>query len=558
MRPIFSPTATWSRQSAAAEPTSRWCVGAIAGLCCVLAAAGCGTDWHVPAADRLVVRLSRDPTTLDPAHIVDLDGARIAAKLFQGLVTFDEALRPIPDLARSWTLSPDARTYRFCLRPGVRFFNGREVTAEDFRYSFERVLHPATASPRTWVLSRLRGAGTYMRSGHGHVPGIRVRGPLDLELELEKPFAPFLSLLGLTTAAVVPREEVERLGVDYAFHASGTGPFCLVRWQHNQELVLKRNPFYAGTEPCLGGIQYRVVPEDFTALVSFEKGGLDVLPEIMAAVYDRYCSTPRFRARLTHRRSLNTYYLGLNNCRPPFHDVRVRQALNCAIDREKILRTVLQGRGVPAAGPLPPLLRGGPAPAGYPYDPQRARRLLREAGYPDGFAMTIYLSADPDSLDVCLAIQAYLNAIGVRAGVVQLEWSTFLETVARGEAPAFWLSWWADYPDAENFLYPLFHSANWGAGGNRSRFADSGIDQQIERALEVTDNDARRARYRQIEARIVELAPWVFCWHKDAVSISSPRVRGYRPEPLAVMETGTGMCLAAGPAPELPTGHPRP
>jgi peptide/nickel transport system substrate-binding protein/oligopeptide transport system substrate-binding protein len=445
---------------------------------------------------------------------------------------------PVGDLALSWTLSRDGRIYRFALRKDALFFNGRPVTAHDVAFSFERVLAPETRSPRTWVLSRIQGAEAFMRGSAGRVAGLRVLGDYELEIELTEPFAPFVSMLGLTTAYVVPREEVERLGEEFGRHASGSGPFMLVEWKHNQHVRLRKNPHWQGPGPLSSGICYRIIPEDFTAMVAFEKGSLDILPEIMASEYARYTRDPKWQGGVKQAIGLNTYYLGLNCARGPFKDARVRQALNYAIDRETMLSALLDGRGEIARGPVPPKLRRGPAPSGYVYDPQRARALLAAAGYPDGFSMQIYQTADTENLDMCQAVQAYLQAVGIDVSIVQLEWSTFLAAVADGEADAFWLSWWADYPDAENFLYPLFHSANLGAGGNRSRYVDARYDRLIEQAVASPENRRRDALYAQSEDLITTQAPWIFFWHKHACSLHRPEIGGYEAVPLTVMEKG--------------------
>ncbi len=514
-------------------------------LCFVfLLLGGCSAKGTAKIPNSLYIRLKKNPTTLDPAKIVDLDSARIAAKLFNGLVCFDNSLSVVPDIAASWRVSDDGLTYHFNLKKGVRFFNGREVTASDFAFSFRRVLDPATRSPRTWVLSRIKGAVQFMTGEHNEVAGIRVKGPYELEITLEEPFAPFISFLGLTAAYVVAREEVQRWQEDFGFHSSGTGPYILKEWQHNQFLLLGANKNYFNTAPLLSGIYYKIVPEDFTALVEFEKGDLDILPEILASEYKRFAGDARWQPYIKMAQSLNTYYLGLNCQVAPFNDKRVRKAMNLAIDREKILATLMEGRGTGARGPLPPLLRGGPAPQGYPYNPARAIKLLQEAGYPQGFVMTLYQTADVENLDICQVIQSYLRDVGIDARIVQLEWSTFLDVVARGEATSFWLSWWADYPDAENFLFPLFHSKNWGPGGNRSRFKNERIDTLLSQAVVTLDDAKRRSLYHIAEEIIIDEAPWVFFWHKSVGCIHQPWVKGYTMKPLAVMEKSTAVYIA--------------
>ena len=510
-------------------------------LVAVLLSGGCADSSANRQPDTLRIRLKKDPATLDPARIVDLDGARIAAKLYNTLVTFGDDLTVVPDLAASWTVSADRRTYTFFLRRGVRFHNGRELTAEDVRYSFERVLRPATRSPRTWVLSRIAGARPFMEGRAERLAGLRAGGPYEIVIELDEPFAPFLSLLGLTTASIIARDTGEALTGDGGFHPCGTGPFAFKQWRHNQWLQLERHEAFFCGRPAVTNIRYEIVPEDFTALVAFEKGDLDLVPEIMAADYDRLARDPRRRECFLRQPELNTYYIGLNCRRAPFTDARVRRAMHHAIDKHRILATVLGGRGVPAVGPLPPALRGTGGRERYPYDPDRARALLRAAGYPDGFSMTLYQAADAESLDILQAIQAYLTAVGIRVQLRQLEWSAFLDTVSSGEAQAFWLSWWADYPDAENFLFPLFHSSTVGSGGNRCRFSDAAVDAALSGALQIDDPERRRAAYRALEQDIVTLSPMVWCWHKSVTGIRQPWVEQVRIPALPVMEKFTAV-----------------
>ncbi len=484
----------------------------------------------------LCVRLKSNPTTLDPALIVDVDGARIAAKLYNGLVAFDENLSPVSDIAEAWTISEDGLNYRFKLKEDVMFFNGRRVMASDFKYSFERVLDPETRSPRTWVLSRIKGAKEYMNRKADHVSGISIISENEIEIRLDEPFAPFLCFLGLTTAYVVPREEVARWGADFSFHGSGTGPFVLDTWNHNQFIVFRANNKYFGEGPNISGIYYKIVPEDFTAMVEFEKGSIDVLPEIIFSEYKRYADDPKWKGQIKTAPGLNTYYLGFNCEKKPFNDPRVRKALSYAIDREKILSSIMNRRGTPASGPIPPILRKFPVEERYLYDPAKSKKLLKEAGYPKGFSMKIYQTADIENLNLCLVIQSYLKDINIGADIVQLEWSSFLETVTKGEAQSFWLSWWADYPDAENFLFPTFHSTNRGPGGNRSRFYNNKVDDFLSQAVKVLDDKKRSELYKRIEEIIIDQAPWIFFWHKASVAVCQPWVKEYSVAPIPVME----------------------
>ena len=451
----------------------------------------------------LYLRLNSNPTTLDPALITDVQGGGISAKLFNGLVRFNENLDLMPDIAHSWKLSDDHMTYMFRLRRDVRFSNGRRVTAQDFKYSFERVLTPKTKAPLTWVLDRIEGANDFIAGRAGSVSGIRVVNDHTLALKLQKPFGPFLSLLAMTTAYVVPREEVERLGQDFGTHPVGSGPYLLTEWKHGQFITLTAREDYFEGKPKLNGIFYRVIPEDLTAVMEFETGHLDVL-QIPSSEYKRYTTDPAWRDQVYGRPGLNTYYLGLNCTRPPFNDIRVRQAVNMAVDRKHILNTVFEKRGVLANGPIPPglwkstVLRQNRE--GYSFDPDKARKLIREAGA-EGKTIKIYITADPEVLDIIEVVQSYLSRAGLKAEIVQLDWSAFKQAVNEGEPDAFWLSWWADYPDPENFLFPLFHSASVGPSGNQTRCIDPELDRLIETAQQTMDERLRYRLYRQAEDR---------------------------------------------------------
>ncbi|HTP06157.1 MAG TPA: ABC transporter substrate-binding protein [Nitrospirota bacterium] len=500
----------------------------------IIPAGGCHRtdDGRLPGY--LYLRLNSNPTTLDPALITDVQGGGIAAKLFNGLVRFNENLDIIADIARSWRLSEDQLTYTFRLRHDARFSNGRKVTARDFEYSFERVLTPKTKAPLTWVLDKIEGANDFIDGRAAAISGIHVVDDHTLVLKLDKPFGPFLSLLAMTTAYVVPREEVERLGQDFGTHPIGSGPYVLTEWKHGQYLMLTAREDYFDGKPKLNGIYYRVIPEDLTAVVEFETGHLDVLL-IPSSEYRRYTTDPAWRDLVFGRPGLNIYYLGLNCTRPPFNDVRVRRAVNMAIDRQHILNTVFEKRGTLAVGPIPSELWKSRtltrAVAGYSYDPEKAKALIREAGA-EGATVKIYITPDVEVLDIIEVIQNYLTKVGLKVEITQLDWSALKHAVNEGEPDAFWLSWWADYPDPENFLYPLFHSASVGSGGNRTRCMDPELDRLIETAQRTMNEKQRYRLYREAEDRIIKNAPWVFMWHKADYFVIQPWVKDFKIHPL--------------------------
>jgi len=500
----------------------------------------------------LYLRLSSDITTLDPAMIVDVAGGTVSAKIFNGLVRFDEDSKIIPDLAESLSISKDGKVYTFKLRQGVRFHNGRELRADDVKYSFERVLNPGTKSSRTWLFDRISGAREFMDGTEAHVHGIKALDEYTVEIEIKEPFGPFLSLLAMPPAYIVPEEEVEvkvegkEDRKDFSSHPIGTGPFKIKEWKRGRELILSANDDYFLKIPKIRGVIYRIIPEELTAIAEFESGNLDVMG-VPSTEFRRYSESPRWRGLIQKSHGLNTFYLGLNCQKPPFNDRRVRLAMNYAIDRERILKTMLEGRGELASGPIPPFLKPSTLAlreregvrVGYRYDPDKARSILREAGLENGFEFRIYQAPDQDTVDIMEVVQQYLKDVGIKAEIVQLEWSAFKEAINKGEADSFWLSWKADYPDPENFLFPVFHSSNWGSAGNRARFKDPEIDRLIEDAQREPEENKRLYYYSEAERRVTEEAPWVFFWHKNDYIIHQPWVKGIKSYPIYNADKGT-------------------
>ncbi len=485
----------------------------------------------------LYLRLNANPTTLDPALVVDVPGGSLSAKLFNGLVRLDVNLNVVPDIAERWETRDRGTTYIFHLRKGVIFTNGREVTADDFKYSFTRILDPRTKSPNTWVLERILGAKEFLKGrAIDSIPGIQASDRYTLTIRLERPFSPFLKLLTMPTAYVVPREEVQRWGPDFSTHPVGTGPFILKEWNHNSTLVFVRNKRYFDEKAKVAGIVYRIIPEDLTAVTEFEVGNLDAIA-IPPSEYVKYRDSPKWRPLIASSKGLNTYYLGFNCSRPPFDDVNLRRAVSCAIDRKKILETFYEGRGRLAEGPVPDLLRKWPAPGVYSYDPERAKSIIAGERLKNR-VINFYVSADQEVVDIAEVIQYYLRKVGLDVRIKQLEWSAYKSALNNGEADMFWIGWWADYPDPENFLFPLFHSSNHGAGGNRSRYTNKEVDLLIEAGQAAADPSDANRYYMAAEKIITSECPWVFFWHRTDFTLRQPWVKQYKIYPIYSMDKG--------------------
>jgi ABC-type transport system substrate-binding protein len=290
------------------------------------------------------------------------------------------------------------------------------------------------------------------------------------------------------------------------------------------EIVLERNPFSTEAQSGIQRISIRLIPETMTRIAEFEVGNLDIL-EIPPAELEIWKSAG---VRLLQMSELRIVYVGLNNRKPPFDDIRVRRALNMAIDVDAVIGHILFGAAQNATGIVPAALRAAPLPEDrYIYDPEGARGLLGEAGYPDGFEMEIWQRENPESGRVLESVQGFLAAVGIDAEIVTREWSAFKQAVDMGTPDAFYLDWFADYPDAGNFLEPLFHSRNIGGAGNRSCFADAAVDSILEKAAVSTDYFERWRMYEEAERRVIDAAPWIFLWFPVRYEVISHRIEGY-------------------------------
>jgi peptide/nickel transport system substrate-binding protein/oligopeptide transport system substrate-binding protein len=477
-----------------------------------------------------------------------VNGGYIAAKIFNGLVRLGEGLSVVPDLAERWEISRDGLRYRFHIKKGIHFQNGLEVTARDFMYSFERVLARETRSPNTWVFENVVGADEFRRGKAAEVKGFRAVDDHLFEILLRKPFSPFLNILTTTSAYVVSERDIDRWKKDYSVHPSGTGPFTLREWMPNRQIVLERKEGYFEGAAKVRGIVYRIIPEDLTATAEFELGNLDVL-SLPASVYSKFRKDIKWKRHIFSIKGLNTYYLGLNCSRPPFNNEKLRRAVAGAIDRKKILDTFFEGRGRLAAGPVPDLLRKWEMDSRLQdvtaYDPQRAEKLIREAGL-YGVTVNMFVTADQDVVDLAEIIQNYLSKVGIKVNIKQLEWSSFKQAINSGEPDMFWLSWWADYPDPENFLFPLFHSSNFGAGGNRTRYVNQEVDGLIEKGRGSLGERKRNDFYKRTEELIIRDVPWVPFWHRTDYLVAQSWIKGYKVYPIYSMDKGTEIRIERG------------
>ena len=490
---------------------------------CFLAACGGRTGGGGQAGGRGLVYYERDdPRSLDPALSTDVTTGEMIALLFDGLTQFDGDGRLLPALSDRWTADRTGQRYVFHLRPGVSFQDGRPLVAADVKRSFIRVLNPASHGGRVWPLLPIAGAGDFADGRAPDVRGIEVLGDSAVAFTLTEPLAIFPKFLAMPVASVVPSS----VPADFGQHPVGTGPWRFVAWEHDDYLRFAKNPNYWGGAPLGDSLTVRIIPEALTRAAEFQAGRISVVEVPFGETKKWEQEHPDW---LKRKPALRAVYVPLNNRRGPLRDPRVRQAINHAVNVPEILRTVWNGRGALAAGAIPPTLGGSdPARRPYAYDTTDARRLLRAAGYPNGFSLQLWRSGTNVEMGrVAQAIQAQLAAVGIQVEIVSRDASSMREAVRKGDTDMAITDWWADYPDADNFLYPLFHSASFGPGGNHSFYSDRLTDSLILVARRTVDPAAREALYRRIDDRVFQAAPWIYLWFPVDLWAQHPSIDGW-------------------------------
>ena len=511
----------------ARRPAPTWYRGTRYALC-VLAVLACRGGESAPARRTLIDSRDRsDPRSLDPALSTDVPTGRAVAYLFDGLVRITPDARIEPALATRWDVSNDGLTYTFHLRRGVKFHDGTPFVASHVVSSFTRVLDPAVRGGRGWPLYPIKGAREYAADTTKRltaVEGLQAPNDSTVVITLREPLAIFIKLLSMPVASIVPPSA----GQGFGEKPVGTGPWKLVEWKHDDYVLFARNPDYFGGPPAAESLMARIIPNPSTSVAEFESGSVDILyiPEADTRTWEQ---TDDRKALLQSSPALRLWYAGINTTRGPLKDARVRRAINHAVDTRTILRQLVGGRGSVAAGVVPPSLDGADSlRAPYAFDPAKAKQLLAEAGHASGIDIELWTSQTPPFPAVAEAIQSYLAAANIRAKIVQREAAAMREASRKGEVDLSLKDWWADYPDAENFLYPLLHSANKGVGGNVSFYESAAFDRLVAQARAEQDDATRAKLYRQADSLAFQDAPMLYLFFYNELYAVQPWIKGFQ------------------------------
>ncbi len=522
--------------------------------------------------------LSANPPTFDPALATDTTSVACVQQIFDGLVRFDLSTRSVDGMgsqaqgpvtsaiAESWEMSADGLVYTFHLSPRVRFHasteggratanGGRQVDANDVKFSFERVLDPKTESARTQIFSIIQGADEFMTGKAPQVGGIealspakenparhvRCASPCTVRIHLKDPYAPFLATLTMPNACIVPREDVARWGKEFRNHPVGTGPFHFESFVPNVQVVLAGNAGYFARPPNLDKVVFHVISEEDALFKEFLAGRIyhTTVPDPLYNQVKRKESV--WAPYFTEVSQLGTSYYGMNVHVPPFDNRLVRQAFSHAINKTNIVKFIKAGRVQEARGPLPPGIRGYNASLrSFDFDLRAAEDLLNRAGFlrstPSGLRTSfpeipIYIPEGEEHVRITRAIQANLADLGIVSYPVVNTWKSHLDLTKHGKAGFFRLGWVADYMDADNFLYYQFFSGNIGSS-NSVGYSNPAVDSLLVEARRATNPLLRIKLYQKAEQLIVDDAVWVCLYYFNTAIVRQPFVMGINLTPL--------------------------
>jgi peptide/nickel transport system substrate-binding protein len=489
--------------------------------------------WAVPAsaqpAGTLVVGLVAEPVNLDPPQVTDLNSNRVGRRIVETLVTFpDESTQVVSGLAESWTISKDGLQYTFKLRSGIKFHDGTPLNAEAVKFSIERQINPNHPASKL-------GKYPFANYFFGNVKAVEVLSDERVAFLLSEPRASFLAVLTAPAASIVSPTAVMKWGPDYPSHPVGTGPFRFASWDRGQRVVLEKNPSYWKYPVRIDRVIYRPIVEDQARLTELLTGGLDLIVGVPADFVDQLEKNPKIT--LLKQVGAHVWYLGMNNQKKPFDDKRVRQALNYAVNKDAIVNDVLKGTGSASKGPVLPGTWGADgALKPYPYDPDRARKLLAEAGYPNGFTTTLWVPESGSGMQAPVAMstvmQSNLKAVGINVSLQTMEWGAYLAKLRTKEQELFALSWMAGTEDPDMVMYPLLHSSQWTpVGPNRALYKNARFDALLQQARLTTDQAKRAQLYKEAQRILVDDAPWVFVDHEIQIAALTKRVQGFKLHP---------------------------
>jgi peptide/nickel transport system substrate-binding protein len=474
----------------------------------------------IAGENTVTLALESDPTNIDPRFGTDVNSARVYQIVCNGLIRKDQQSNLIPDLAERWE-TPDDKTYVFYLRKGVKFQDGTEFTAEDVKYTIESILSPEMKSPKAAAFQKVKS--------------IEILDPYTIKFTLSETFSPFLIEM---TQQIIPKKAAEaQEGNKFTRQLIGTGPFKFVEWQHDSQVVFEANPDYFGGAPKVNRVVFKIIPDETVRTLELQQGGVDLVQNALSP--DMLPVVEKQGLKVVTQESIIINYLAFNLEDQILKNVKVRQALAYAIDRQIIVDNLLKGHATLATGLLSPANWAYESNVQtYTYNIEKAKTLLDEAGYPDPdsdgpearFKLVYKTSTDTLRRQIGEVLQDQLKKVGIEIEIQSFEWAKFYEDLKSGNFQIV-TSNWVGVTEPDMF-YSVFHSKMAPPNGrNRGRYVNPRIDELTVKGQLVLDGQERKKVYSEIQKILAEDLPYIYLWYPHNVIVMSKRVQGFTPYP---------------------------
>ena len=491
-------------------------------------------DSHSKQGGTLIFGRGGDSVGLDPALEEDGESFKVCDNIYDTLVQYKEGSAELePGLARSWENSEDGLTWTFHLRQDVTFHDGTPFNAEAVLFSLNRQhdkthpFHKVGGSYIYWIATGLAEI----------VDKITAVDDFTVQIRLKTAYAPFIYTIAITPFSIVSPTAAQKWGDEFSNNPVGTGPFKFVRWDRKDKIVLTANDDYWGGRPMLDRVIFRSIPDNSVRLIELQQGSLHAMefpnPDDLEQIRDDET------LELIAQPGMSIGYLAMNMDKPPFDNLKVRLAINHAINKSVIIEYLYQGMGIPAKNPIPPTLWSyDDSVEGYAYDPELAKRLLTEAGYPDGFETTLWALPVPrpyipDGRALAEALQSELRNVGIDTKIVTFDWGTYLEKTKYGEHDMAMLGWSADFGDPDNFLYFLLSkSSAEKPAGNIAFYRSDEMQDVLEQARATSDREKRVSLYQEAQQIFHKDVPWVPLAHAKQILVINKKVKNLKLHPL--------------------------
>ena len=494
-----------------------------------------------PANNDLTVDINDDYSHLDPALCYDIGCYEVVPQFYTRLIKYgSKSTKLVSDGADSWNISSDGKTYTFKIKQNIKFTNGDPLTAQNFIDEFKRILTPSIASPASGFINPLIvGSADFAKGKAKDISGITAPDKYTLQIQLTKPQGTFLDILSMPFFSAIDQSYVSSIG-DKAFDHKpmGSGAFKMDSYEIGKQMVISKNSnyFVSGT-PKLDKITFNVEKNQQTSALKFKQGQTAFIgwnTSLTSTDFVQMMNDPKYKNSFISQTLVSTEYLALNNRVKPFNNVKVRQAVNYAIDKAKIAK-LLNGRVKATDQILPPQMPGYnknlPADLKYSYDPAKAKALLKEAGYPNGFKTTIVTSTSDDMTKETQSVQSDLKAVGIDAQIRTLSSASYLAAAASLKYGIVDTAWFQDYPDPADFLDVLLNgneipANNWSAYDNKT------VNQEFDKAIALAPGQERWDTYQKIQNEILADAPWVPLYNPVKYVIAQPWIKGFYIHPV--------------------------